>query len=82
MPVTLLNPAYGDSTFSFSFQSQAGINYEAQYNGLLGTPDWTTLEAFSGDGTLKTITHTHPPAGTLVYRVMSELPQARADREV
>ncbi len=74
LPVTLLNPVHTGSTFSFSFQSSPGINHVVQHTAALGSANWTTLETIAGDGSLKTVTHTNPPAGGLFYRVKSEVP--------
>jgi len=74
LPVTLLNPVHTGSPFSFSFQSSPGINYVVQQTAALGSANWTTLETIAGDGSLKTVTHTNPPAGGLFYRVNSEVP--------
>jgi hypothetical protein len=45
-----------------------------QHTAALGSANWTTLETIAGDGSLKTVTHTNPPAGGLFYRVKSEVP--------
>jgi hypothetical protein len=74
VPVTLLSPASAGSTFSFSFVSLASINYLIQTNDTLTSTNWSTLQTIAGDGTLKTVTHTNPPAGMLFYRVKSQLP--------
>jgi hypothetical protein len=66
---TLTNPGFAGGNFSFSFQSQAGVNYDAEYIGDLGSTTWTTLESIVGDGTQKTVTHTNPPVGPLFYRL-------------
>ena len=71
---TLLNPQHGGTTFSFSFQSQAGINHVAQYKNDIAATIWTDLETIAGDGLAKTVTHTNPPAGPLFYRIDSRLP--------
>lgn len=73
-PVNLLAPTHTGTTFSFSFQSQPGVQHLAQYQSEITNPTWTTLETIAGDGTLKTVTHTNPPAGPLWYRVNSHKP--------
>jgi hypothetical protein len=74
VPVMLAEPIHDGWTFSFSFQSLAGINYVAEYNDDISTGNWTPLESISGDGTTKSVIHTNPPVGPLFYRVKSELP--------
>jgi hypothetical protein len=74
LPVALLNPVHGGSSFSFSFQSLAGMNYAAQFSGDLGTANWTTLATLAGTGAEMTVSHTNPPAGPLFYRVRTEAP--------
>lgn len=70
--VTLVSPGFTDGNFSFTFQSQDGVTYEAEYSGDLGSTTWTTLESIIGDGTQKTVTHTNPPVGPLFYRLRSQ----------
>ena len=74
LPVALLNPVHTGSTFSFSFQTVQGLNYVVQHTAALGSGNWTLLETVTGDGSLKTIIHTNPPAAGLFYRVKSEVP--------
>jgi len=69
LPVTLINPLKGASTFSFSFLSQTGMTHTAQYLGDLAATNWTALTTVAGDGTTKIITHTNPPAAPTFYRV-------------
>lgn len=73
-PVSLLAPVHTGTVFSFSFQSQPGVQHLAQYKSDVAAGGWTTLEAITGDGTMKTVTHTNPPAGPLFYRINSHLP--------
>lgn len=73
-PVNLISPVHTGATFSFSFSSQPGVQHLAQYKSDLVGTGWTTLETVAGDGTLKTVTHTNPPAGPLWYRVNSHKP--------
>lgn len=74
LPVALLNPVHTGSTFSFSFQTLPDLNYVVQHTAALGSGNWTLLETITGDGSLKTIIHTNPPAAGLFYRVKSEVP--------
>ncbi|MCO5053305.1 MAG: hypothetical protein M9920_13510 [Verrucomicrobiae bacterium] len=69
--VTLLDPAYDGTNFSFSFTSQAGMQHVVEYTSDLTATTWTPLETVTGDGTLKTVTHANPPGGQLFYRISS-----------
>jgi hypothetical protein len=71
LPVTLVNPVRNGNLFSFSFQSQAGVNHTALYNNNISVNSWTPLTTVPGDGSIKSITHTNPPADALFYRVSS-----------
>jgi len=71
VPVTLINPVRNGNQFSFSFQSQAGVNHTAQYLSNITLNNWTTLTTVPGDGSMKAITHTNPPGDALFYRITS-----------
>lgn len=71
--VTLVNPGFNAFGFTFAFQSRNGINHVAQYKDNVTSTVWTDLETVTGDGSLKTVTHTNPPAGPLFYRIDSRM---------
>lgn len=53
---TITNPQFAAGSFSASFLSENGVNYEVQYKNDLSAVGWTTLTTISGDGTVKTFT--------------------------
>ena len=73
-PVTLFNPNRSGANFSFSFESQNGINHISQFSGDLTASAWTSLVTNLGNGAVMTVTHTNVPAGPLYYRVKSQMP--------
>ncbi|MBM3884116.1 MAG: hypothetical protein FJ387_31150 [Verrucomicrobia bacterium] len=49
---TLIGTAVAGTNFTFSFQSQWGVNYAVEYNDTLNTPDWRWHQTLTGDGSL------------------------------
>jgi hypothetical protein len=69
--VELVNPTYGPGGFSVSFQTVGGVLYVVQYKDSLSDPEWTSLPAMAGDGTLQTFTDsTASPTNNRFYRVL------------
>jgi hypothetical protein len=69
---TLLSPSYTGSSFSASFQSQAGVTYEAQYNDNLHTLNWITFDTIIGDGSTKNINDPSPSPAKRFYRLRGQ----------
>jgi len=69
---TLVSPGYTGSSFSASFQSQAGITYEAQYNDNLNALNWVTFDTIIGDGATKIINDPSPSPTKRFYRVRGQ----------
>ena len=58
------------ANFLFSFETERGQHYTAQYVDVLGNP-WQDLPLVSGDGTIKTVTNSAP--GTFrFYRLIEQ----------
>jgi hypothetical protein len=70
--VTLLNPAWEGVAFTFSFVSQSGRTYEAQFSDGLDPGDWRLLETLTGNGSTLTVTNAGPASGQGFYRVESK----------
>lgn len=70
--VTLLNPAWTGSSFTFSFVSQSGRSYEAQTRDILATGDWQLLTNLTGTGSIVSVTNAIPGANQRVYRIESK----------
>ena len=68
-PVTLDIAAWIGGSFVFSFASEPGITYQAQYIDVLGSGSWQALTTVTGTGSTLTLTNNHPAAGQRFYRV-------------
>ncbi len=71
-PVTIVNPAWAGSAFSFSFASESGRLYAVQYADGLIPQAWLVLTNLTGDGSLVTVTNRNPSSATRFYRVESQ----------
>jgi hypothetical protein len=65
----ILNPAYTGSSFTASFNTQAGTTYVVEYNNDLNTSNWQTLATVPGDGNPYTINDAGPLPSKRFYRV-------------
>jgi hypothetical protein len=54
---TILNPRTSGGNTTFSFQTVSGQTYNVEYKNTLTNSTWTTLQSFSGDGSIKSITN-------------------------
>lgn len=54
---------------TFSFQSQSGKHYYAEYTPSLTPVNWQPLVDFDGDGSVLTVTDPNPPLGQRFYRI-------------
>jgi hypothetical protein len=70
---TLVNSSYSAGSFSAAFATQNGVPYTVRYKDALAAPTWTTLNSFTGDGTVRTFTDPGPvsPTGNRFYQVTS-----------
>jgi len=72
-PITLLDPAFSGSTFSFSFGAQSGYNYAAQYTTpLSGTNNWITFTNLAGNGSTTRVTDSAAIDSERYYRVVAQ----------
>lgn len=71
-PVTLQNPAWNGADFIFSFASQAGHTYEAQYIDALGSGGWHLLATLTGNDLTLSVTNRTVSAMQRFYRVESK----------
>jgi len=58
--------------FEFSFQSQSGKHYYAEYKNSLTDLGWTPLSDFDGNGGLMTVTDPDTPPGPRFYRTRTQ----------
>ena len=65
-------PAKNGNNFTFSFQTEPGKNYTAQYVDSLSTLNWQSLSPISGDGTVKTVTNSAPGIPQRFYRLIEQ----------
>jgi len=71
VPVTLLNPRWVGTAFAFSFASQTGATYLAEYTPTLGT-NWQVLTNLMGTGSTLNVTNKNPTATQRFYRVQTK----------
>jgi hypothetical protein len=62
-------PAKAGTNFIFSFQTEPGEIYTAQYVDSLSTLNWQNLPGIAGDGTVKTVTNSAPGIAQRFYRL-------------
>ena len=71
-PVTLLNSQVIGTDFYFSFASETGSTYTAQFTPSLLPTNWQSFTNFSGNGAVVTITNRIGSAPQRHYRVQTE----------
>jgi hypothetical protein len=71
-PVTILNPTRAGTDFFFSFASQAGRTYEAQYTDAPGSGVWNLLTTLTGNGLTVNVTNRNVSFAQRFYRVESK----------
>jgi len=71
-PVTLLNPKMIGTDFSFSFSSQTGCTYTAQFTPSLNPTNWQDFTNLPGNGAVVTITNQSGSAPQRYYRVRTD----------
>ena len=67
--VTILNPTLNGSTFSFSFATQTGYNYSAQFTPSLNPISWFTFTNLIGNGSVVQVTDSSLTNSERYYRV-------------
>jgi plastocyanin len=67
--VTLLNPTFGGGTFSFSFVTQTGYTYNAQFTPSLSPISWFTFTNVIGNGSIVQVTDSSLTNSQRYYRV-------------
>lgn len=72
LPVILFNLQHSSSAVSFSFASQAGVTYHAEYATALPAIEWHPLTTIAGDGAVKTVTDPNLSGQQRFYRVRAQ----------
>jgi len=67
--VTILNPTFSGSAFSFSFATQVGYNYSGQVTPSLNPVSWSTFTNLIGNGSVVQVTDSNLTDSTRYYRV-------------
>ncbi len=72
-PIVISNPAFSGGAFTFSFGTQNGVNYAAQFTTpLSGSNTWQTFTSLSGNGSPMTVTDPNATNGERYYRVIAQ----------
>ena len=69
---TLLNPTVGSGTFRFSFATQTGYTYSAQFTPSLSPVSWFTFTNLIGNGSIMQVTDATLTNGQRCYRVIAQ----------
>jgi hypothetical protein len=70
-PFKLNSPTIGAGKFSFTWNTQVGKKYQAQYKTNLNDPDWLALGSeIIGDGTPASVTNAVGSASQRFFRVV------------
>ena len=67
--VTILNPTFTGGAFRFSFATQAGYTYNAQFTPSLSAISWFTFTNVAGNGSVVQVTDSSPTNASRYYRV-------------
>lgn len=70
LPPTILPPVRTGSNVAFSFATATGFSYQVQYKNSLSDPMWQNLQAFTGDGSVKTFTISSTSPAQRFYRLL------------
>jgi hypothetical protein len=69
-PLAIVNPDWTGGRFTFSFPTEAGKGYSAQYATALGLPaDWQTFTNVAASGSMATVTDANTAGTRRFYRV-------------
>jgi probable HAF family extracellular repeat protein len=72
LTITITNPAFSGSTFSFSFGTQPGYTYAGQFTTpLLASNTWLTFTNLAGNGSVVRVTDPAPTNTQRYYRVVA-----------
>ncbi len=72
LPVTISNPSLSGAGFSFSFSTQAGFAYQAQFASQLGAgSNWTTFTNLAGTGAPASVSDPSAAGSQRFYRVIA-----------
>jgi hypothetical protein len=70
---TIVAPNKVGNNFMFSFQTEQGETYTAQYVNLLtSSNNWQSLPSVTGDGTVKSVTNSAPGVTQRFYRLIEQ----------
>lgn len=69
---TIFAPSRVGNSFTFSFQSEAGLTYKVQFVDSFGALNWQSQPSILGDGTVQTITTTVPDQDQRFYRLIEQ----------
>jgi hypothetical protein len=69
-PTTIVNPRRSGNSPVFSFQSINGQTYRVEYKSDLANPVWSSLQTYTGDGSLINVTDSFPVSQRF-YRIRS-----------
>ena len=67
--VSILNPSFKAGVFSFSFGTQSGYSYNAQFTLSLNPTNWLSFTNFIGDGSVAQVTDVDSTNSLRYYRV-------------
>lgn len=68
-PLLVFAPKKVGNDFSISFETEPGQSYIVEYTDSLVNPNWQLLPPETGDGKVKTVTHSAPGVPLRYYRV-------------
>lgn len=72
MAVTLLNPDLASGGLRFSFATESGRGYAAQFTAVLDSTNWQTFTNFSGNGVTAVVADPGPRVTRRFYRVRAQ----------
>ena len=67
--VSILNPSFKAGVFSFSFGTQNGYSYNAQFTLSLNPTNWLSFTNFIGDGSVAQVTDADSTNSRRYYRI-------------
>lgn len=68
----LFYPVLSNNTFSISVRTVSGWNYILEFKDALSQPDWTSLPAIPGDGSVKVLIDSATGVPQRFYRVRQQ----------
>ncbi|HVV01911.1 MAG TPA: hypothetical protein VHH88_11155 [Verrucomicrobiae bacterium] len=73
-PPAIRSPAWNEQTFSFTFDTFAGVLYIAEYSSAPAGATWTELDRRPGNGLPQSMSDTNLPPEPRFYRVRAVYP--------